>query len=85
MLGPETCDPRTYRPVFWPNAQAKMWRGVLLVFALIHLVLSVMLCVVELQKGMIEVISVLVLCCSLCRMDYCCLIQYDVFCLIDFF
>jgi hypothetical protein len=48
MMGPETCDPKTYRPVFWPSASAKMWRGVLLVFVLIHLVLSVMLCVVEL-------------------------------------
>jgi hypothetical protein len=85
MLGPETCDPKTYRPVFYPNASAKMWRGVLLVFALIHLVLSVMLCVVELQRGVFELIAVLVLCCAMCRMDYCCLIQYDVFCLIDFF
>jgi hypothetical protein len=74
MMGPETCDPKSYRPVFFPSAKAKTYRGILLVCAIIHLILAVMLCFIEVQKGLFEVISVLILCCALCRMDYCCLI-----------
>lgn len=47
MMGPETCDPKSYRPVFFPSAKSKTYRGILLVCAIIHLILAVMLCFIE--------------------------------------
>ena len=46
--------------------------------------LAIMMCFLWVEKGMYEMIDVLMLLCAVARMDYCCLICYDFNILINF-
>ena len=48
-----------------------------------HLLMCVLLMFLAPQKGVYEIIDVLILICAVCRMDFCCLVMYVIYVMIS--
>ena len=72
-------------PMVPPNEKSNFWRKVLMGLAIIQLCLAIMLCFVDMYSGMYELIDVMILCCALARIDYCCLTMYIVYISLNMF
>ena len=55
------------------------------VCGIVHFILCIMMFFIWVQKGLYELINVMIIFCAVARMDYCCLVLYVLNCFISFF
>ena len=73
------------KPKVDPTSTAKKYRIALLVMAFIHLALAIMYCFMDLMSGIYEFVVVAILFCSIASCNFCCLMMYMIYILVNLF
>ena len=72
-------------PIVPPTEKAKMFRIMLMILGIIHLVLAIMYCFCNTQSGIYELVIVSILFCSIASVNFCCLMMYMIYISMNFF
>ena len=72
-------------PPFPLTEKAKMWKTYLQILSLVHFTLAILVMTMGKGGSFFSLMTPLILCCATCSYQYCCLMFYMFYALIDLF